>query len=195
MRGDVQQNGDVFGDISVRQPQYGSKSPITPEEQDWDAAETLVEVAKGQRTVSTAMDTKAISVDTGGDSDADASIEDFWRCRFATCEYYHGPFLLKMERDEHTRKLAKGNIKCDLWSCRFASAAKPENPKFYFENVEQLKNHINKNHHGVSYRLGNIRCDLCCRIFSDDNLSYLEHFYDCVHALEVELTFFPVGTS
>ncbi|KAL9065224.1 MAG: hypothetical protein Q9161_008382 [Pseudevernia consocians] len=135
VRGDVQQNGDVFGDISVRQPQHGSKSPITPEEQDWDAAETLIEVAKGQRTVSTAMDTEAISVDTGGDSDADASIEDSWRCRFATCEYYHRPFLLKMERDEHTRKHAKGNIKCGLWSCRFASAAKPENPKFYFENL------------------------------------------------------------
>ena len=188
VRGNVQQIGDVFGNINVRQPQHGSKSPITPEEQDWDAAETLVEVAKEQHRVSTAMDAEAISVDSGGESDAGASIEYSWKCPFVTCEYNVIGFSLKIQRDEHTRTHIKGNLKslkCGFWSCRCASIGKPKNPKFYFDDVEQLKNHVHKHHHGVLCLVGNVLCNMCLRNFNDNELSYIEHLDDCVlHALE-----------
>ena len=141
LRDDVQKPGDL-GTIPA---QHRGESQITAEErtiveeQDlWEAAEILVEVAEEQHAIPKMMDTETISANNGNGSDVDASIEYSRRCPVTSCEYHHKKFALRGERDKHTRTHFQGLIKCGFYHCRSGI--------FFFNKVERLVKHVYKHH-------------------------------------------------
>lgn len=155
------------------------ESRNTPEKQDLDAARTLVEVAGEQHAISTASNNGKISVDTGVETKAKASMEYSRKCPVTTCEYHHRGFLLKEERNKHTMTHFKGDIKCGCYICRFPGGK-------VFNDLEQLRSHFREYLRGYtnSGRKGFI-CELCSCQF--DGSDFLKHLDDCIiHTVELE---------
>ena len=178
MRDDLQQ----VGGVSVIQARDGSQSRITPEEQDRDVEEILVEVAREQHPASTVMHTETNSVNTGGEPEADASIEYSRKCPVTTCESHRKGFPRKAERDKHTMTHFEGSFKCGSRLCG-RSYIFFENS---FNNIEDLRHHVRGLTHLSSFReFERFRCCVCTHVF--DRSSYLEHLDDCmVHTVELE---------
>ncbi|KAF6236194.1 hypothetical protein HO173_005823 [Letharia columbiana] len=176
VRDDLQQ----VGGVSVIQARDGSQSRITPEEQDRDVAEILVEVAREQHPASTVMDTETNSVNTGGEPEADASMEYSRKCPVATCEFHRKGFPRKAERDKHTMTHFEGSFNWGYELCGRSYSFE------ILDNIEDLRHHVRGSTHLSSFReLERFKCYVCTRVF--DRSGYLEHMDDCmVHTVELE---------
>lgn len=178
----VRDNLQQVGGVSVIQARDGSQSRITPEEQDRDVAEILVEVAREQHPASTVMDTETNSVNTGGEPEADASMEYSRKCPVTTCEFHRKGFPRKAERDKHTMTHFDGPFKCgsELYGRSF-------NFEELLKNTEGLiTHHVRGSAHHFSFcEFKRFKCCVCTRVF--DRSAYLEHLNDCiVHTVELE---------
>lgn len=176
----VRDNLQQVGGVSVIQARDGSQSRITPEEQDRDVAEILVEVAREQHPASTVMDTETNSVNTGGEPEADASMEYSRKCPVTTCEFHRKGFPRKGERDKHTMTHFDGPFKCSSELCDRSYSSE------IFDNVEDLRHHVRgSTHHSSFCEFKRFKCCVCTRVF--DRSAYLEHLNDCiVHTVELE---------
>lgn len=145
--------------VSSTQAENSAEHQKSPEEQESDAAKSLVEVARQQQQIGISMNTETISINTGSDSDADASIAYSRRCPVTTCEDHMKCFSSKADRDRHTMTHFNGQIKCGVPICSRWDDV--------FETVEHLKNHLRRSH---------LWAWLDPLLYED----YLEHLDDCV---------------
>ena len=162
-----------FGDVSVIPARDPLESQSTPEEQDLDAAGTLLAVAQEQRAISTTPEYGDMLVTTMDEPEDDIVSSSSWTCPVSTCEYHHKRFSLKVERDEHTRTHF-GGIACGHHSCRCAPFT------FIYGRFQDLKNHVIWDHN-PEY----LECQNCFHNLSRSD--YLNHLDDCiVHTVERE---------
>lgn len=176
LRGDSQR----VEDVSVVQARDGFESRITPEEQNLDAAEILVEVAKGQQPTSVATDAGTISVAPFGESDVGFSMEYSQTCPVPTCEYHHKRFSLKAERDKHTMTHVEGDMICDYYTCPFRSFdwSNDRISNLRVDNVKHVKNHVYIFHDGPHNPIKVLECQVCFRELSRPD--YLDHLDGCI---------------
>ncbi len=201
-------------DIHVAPARDGVESRNTTEEENLDdvAAGILVKVAKGQHAIFAAADSGTSSVntstalDTNGTMNQDgqafrdllsmkSTAQDPQKCPIITCEYHQKGFSLKVEREKHTITHFEGDIECGSEHCCYSSQWPHliEDPKKYFDNVEQLKSHVGIHHDLDLFELGGFKCFICCRILNRSG--YFEHLNDCiVHTVELKASAFKASS-
>ena len=179
----------VREDVSVIQTR-DRVAQIAPQEQDWDAAGILVEVARKQHPISPAIDMGTISVKERRASKASASMGYSRKCLVTTCSYHLdiGPWS-KKEKDKHALTHFEGNIQFGTDKCRY-SLPWPnfiEAPQEYFNKIRSLKYSIETlPEWDLPVFSHDSRC-LKCMIYFGDPSSYLEHLDDCIfYAVQVQ---------
>ena len=163
-----------IGDASVTQAPDGFEFRSVPAKQDLDAAGILFEVAKEQEPISAALNTGIIPANTGGEFDADASMDCSQKCPVTSCEYHDKGFSTKVERDKHTMTHFEGAFRCS-WCI-----------DYHLTSLKLLDDHMHK-HHKMRLRYFDwmVECCICHQLFRSSR--YAEHLDDCmVHAVELE---------
>lgn len=153
-----------FGDVSVAQGRYPNAAQLIPEEQDIDAAGTLLAVAHEQRVISTTPVFGDMSVTTVDEPEVYTRCE-VWSCPFEFCRSIE--YSRKEERDKHIMTHVRGGF-CDHIFCRLGSL------KQKFWPLQDLKNHLLFGHDDYD----RLECQTCFHELSRS--AYLDHLDDCI---------------
>ena len=187
----VQEAVQRVEDVSTLKASDGTEVQITPQEQDLNAAGTLIEVAREQHPISPAQNLENLLVKKGGASYANASTQYTRKCPVISCTYHlDRGFWSKTEKDNHRLTHFEGYIGLVTDENRYSLLPWPnfiEDPENFFHKIEILKRRVGQEFYWYGYGgdfIG-LTCYMCLRNF--DLSGYVKHLDDCiVHAVQAQ---------